>query len=414
MLKDEGSRLAVCMVSSVQRPTGGVATTTYHLSKELHSQGIPIYILDTRYHTEKYPPPGVHLEVVRDGFLERHNLAVLLACAVRKPMVLPRLMLTLARMRGAFGLRDLTQFVKHIAYVVDVINRHAPRILHTHHCLLRALAVVLVAKEYGLKVVTHIYASEFSMKSNQRYLPIARYVCRESDRLIAISEHTRRLARACGIQADIDVIPLGVDVETFQPQDGVHGFDATLGLSPSDRLVLYAGWFTERKGPQVLLKAILQLPDLKNVRFAFIGPDHGLRHWMEEFVQNNNLADRVALYEPIEHHRMPALYSRADLFVFPTITQDEGFGLVAAEAMACGTPVVASNIAAIPEVVADGETGLLSTPNDETDLANKIRALVEDDALREKMGRAGRERVMKLFQWSEIASRVAEIYEQLS
>jgi starch synthase len=99
---------------------------------------------------------------------------------------------------------------------------------------------------------------------------------------------------------------------------------------------------------------------------------------------------------------LPDLYRAADVVVFPTVWRTEGFGLVAAEAMACGTAVVASRVGAIPEVVEDGVTGLLVTPDDEQDLARGISRVLSDEPLRRRLGEAGAARSQR-FQWSTFA-----------
>jgi len=96
--------------------------------------------------------------------------------------------------------------------------------------------------------------------------------------------------------------------------------------------------------------------------------------------------------------------------VFPS--RLEGFGLAAAEAMACGKSVVASRAGALPEVVADSETGILCDPDDPADFARAILRLLEDPSLAEKMGKAGLARAKRLFQWDETARRTLAIYEE--
>jgi glycosyltransferase involved in cell wall biosynthesis len=103
-------------------------------------------------------------------------------------------------------------------------------------------------------------------------------------------------------------------------------------------------------------------------------------------------------------------YSLADILVLPTITEDEGFGIVLLEAMANGIPVVGSNIGGIPEVIVDGETGFLFEPSNYLDLAEKINILLNNKLLRQKMGQKGQELVKTQFSWTKIASQVKEIY----
>jgi glycosyltransferase involved in cell wall biosynthesis len=113
----------------------------------------------------------------------------------------------------------------------------------------------------------------------------------------------------------------------------------------------------------------------------------------------------------VEHHEMPRHYQQADLFVLPS--RRESFGLVLAEAMACGLPVVATTAGAIPEVVEDGLTGVLVPPDDPEALANAVRSLLSNRPRMQAMGTAGAQRVRQRFTWDKVAQRVVEGYLKL-
>ena len=109
-----------------------------------------------------------------------------------------------------------------------------------------------------------------------------------------------------------------------------------------------------------------------------------------------------------DDEKLPRLYSQSDVFVFPSLM--EGFGFVIAEAMASGVPVVASNVAAVPEVV--GDSGLLFRPGDAAGLARVLRTLAEDPRKRMEFARRGRERVESLFTWDKVVARLVSIYRE--
>ena len=125
------------------------------------------------------------------------------------------------------------------------------------------------------------------------------------------------------------------------------------------------------------------------------------------------LAAKVSFLGQLPHAELTDRYAEADIFVFPPINQ-EGFGLPPLEAMAAGTPVVATRSGGIVETVRDGETGLLVAKNDAQALAEAIIQLLDNDALRESMGRAARARALGHFTWDRIAERAYAIYESLS
>ncbi len=105
------------------------------------------------------------------------------------------------------------------------------------------------------------------------------------------------------------------------------------------------------------------------------------------------------------------LYNLADIFVLPSLL--EGFGMVAAEAMACGKPVVASNASSLPEVVEDGKTGLLANPACVDDFTDQVLRLLRDESLRRRLGGAGRERVLRNFSWDVAARKTLEVYQRV-
>ena len=113
----------------------------------------------------------------------------------------------------------------------------------------------------------------------------------------------------------------------------------------------------------------------------------------------------------IEHGKLPDHYANADLFVLPS--KMEAFGLVLAEAMASGLPVVSTRVGGIPEVVEEGVTGLLVPPNDPPALAEAIIDLLDDRDRMRAMGVRGRERVREHFTWDKVAERVVGFYEEI-
>jgi len=139
----------------------------------------------------------------------------------------------------------------------------------------------------------------------------------------------------------------------------------------------------------------------------------GQRAWRYEgeapLARRLGLADSVRFLGHVPQADLPALYSAADLFVFPSLY--EGFGLPALEAMACGTPVVASNVSALPEVV--GDAALQVSPLDVEALADAIERLLRDDRLRADLRERGLERARQ-FSWEKAARRTAEVYSWAS
>jgi glycosyltransferase involved in cell wall biosynthesis len=131
---------------------------------------------------------------------------------------------------------------------------------------------------------------------------------------------------------------------------------------------------------------------------------------LEEAARTAGLAERVRFLGPVPHEELPRLLAVSDVLV-ATSFASETFGIALVEAQACGVPVVASRFGGFPEVVRDGETGLLVPPQDPAALAAALRALLPDSGRRRRMGEAGRRWVAEQFHWERVAERVLEAYQ---
>lgn len=186
--------------------------------------------------------------------------------------------------------------------------------------------------------------------------------------------------------------------------------------------VLYLGRITPHKGIDRLLRAI---PAGTRLTVAgSTGHDPGLPEREYPLLLRRLAAGRdVRFVGPIAEADLPLLYRRAAVFVLPTVERTcygkpvpvtELLGLSVLEAMASGTPVVASRTGALPEVVRDGETGFLVSPGDEDELRDRLRRLLADPVLAQRMGQAARDDVLARFTWTRTAERCLAAYSELA
>ncbi|CAM4158102.1 Glycosyltransferase involved in cell wall biosynthesis [Nocardiopsis gilva] len=200
----------------------------------------------------------------------------------------------------------------------------------------------------------------------------------------------------------IGVVPLGVDTRYFHPRPEV---DRVPG-----RLVCVASADSPLKGVATLLRAAAKLATEREVSVTIVSkPKPGGP--TDQLVDELSLRDRVTFVSGIDDTELARLISSAQVAVVPSLY--EGFSLPAVEAMACGTPLVASRAGAIPEVVGDdGDAGRLITPGDPEELAATIGALLDDDPERTRMGEAAWQRVQERFTWRAVAKATARRYAQ--
>jgi glycogen synthase len=227
-----------------------------------------------------------------------------------------------------------------------------------------------------------------------------------ADRVIAVSRRMRVdiLEHFQVDPAKVVVIHNGIDPDRFRR---TQARDALARRGVREPYVLFVGRITDQKGIFHLLEAAPKLPPGVQVVLCASAPDTPeiearLKRVLPEHPNVVWIGEMVPVSEVVQ------LYSHAAVFVCPSVY--EPFGLINLEAMACETPVVASAVGGIVEVVEDGKTGVLVEPAQPEALAAAIRGLLEDPARGRAMGRAGRLRVEAQFSWRSVAERTREVY----
>lgn len=206
-------------------------------------------------------------------------------------------------------------------------------------------------------------------------------------------------------------LPNGVDVQRFRPDLPREVMRTRFGFAPEDVvLVLVAGLDRAHyfKGVTTLLRALAQVT-ASNVRLLVVGEGE-LRPRYAAQAAALGLGERVTFAGRVSDAELPLCYAAADIGVLPSHTQGEAFGMVLLEAMACGKPVIASNLPGVRTVVRDGETGLLCQPGMVADLAAKIQSLAAAPAHRLTLGRQGRRHVAVRYTWPRIGVQLENIY----
>lgn len=209
----------------------------------------------------------------------------------------------------------------------------------------------------------------------------------------------------------ISVIPCGVNLELFQPVDKEVA-RRRLGLN-GEKLVLFVGRIEPLKGIAQLLRAMTYLENGRRPKLMIIGGDEHSQDEIDrlrQLSQRLNIGDSVAFPGLIKQDKLPLFYSAADVCVIPSYY--ETFGLVALEALACGTPVVATRVGGFEEVIRQGETGYVLPDNNPRDLAGRIAALLSKSSLGNQTARSIRASVSQ-FSWSNVARAVAERFREV-
>jgi glycosyltransferase involved in cell wall biosynthesis len=286
-------------------------------------------------------------------------------------------------------------------------------LLHTYHLfptgysgwlLARKLGIPSVSTAVGSDVHTHPHRSRAIAK-------LTRETITHTDQIIARShELAGQIENLAHPSKPVKVVYNGVDTLTFEPHGEPHVLRSRLGLPQEGIGFCTAGRLVEGKGLRELVTAFGLIHSHHPLSWLVIVGDGPLKSELKERVRENKLEGRVFLIGPRPHNEVADWMSAADIFILASYA--EGLPNVVLEAMACGRPVIATNVGGIPEAAIDGETALLAPPRQVPPLVEAMDALIQDAGLRRRMGVAGRERIEAHFTWPQSARQLAEIYTE--
>ena len=378
-----------------EKDSGGMNVYLLQLAKELGSLGMTADVF-TRFHDPNDPEivdlgPGSRVIHIKAGpwYESKEGIYPLLPEFVDN-------MLRFQRERGlAYDLYHSHYWLS--GEVVSRLNQHV-RLPH--------IASFHTLGEAKIRARAEENESKVRIRSERDTL-------HRADRIVAVSEHERGnmidFYEAPGDR--IQVIPCGVDMDVFKPMPRDEA-RRELGLG-DENVLLYVGRVQPLKGPELLLESVARMGLNEELKVLIVGGDVT---GDEEMTKVRRLAEElgidhlVSFEGTVPHKRLVHYYNAADLCVVPSFY--ESFGLVAAEAMACGTPVVATAVGGLPETVKDGLNGSLIRDRNPEALAEKINLLLNDVRLRGLLASRARESVAAL-DWPTVAGRVAGLYESV-
>ena len=306
------------------------------------------------------------------------------------------------------------RFLKPIKHDVDVV--------HTHFDVPPGpLAGLRYAKKKNVPLVVTYHGDwEASYGGLVRRMGVAFHnkylvdkVLSYADVIISPSEYYINESRFLGKYRDkIVVIPNGVNLREFDIGHSKEECRKRLRLPLDKKILLFFGYLAPYKGPDVLVNAMSKIiKHVPDVALVFAGKGV-MREELEILSKDLGIEKNVRFVGFVEDCLKSLYYTAADIFCLPSMMSTECYPLTILEAMACGVPIVASMIGGIPDAVKDGENGLLVQPRDSEVLADTIIYLLENEDVRERMGKNGKEKV-KDYSWKKIAEETEKVYEGL-
>jgi D-inositol-3-phosphate glycosyltransferase len=298
-------------------------------------------------------------------------------------------------------------------------------LIHTNYWL-SAWAGLQLKQQTNVQLV-HTYHSLGAIKyqtveapaSAKERLMVEKQILEEAQCVVATSpQEEEALRQLVSLQGHIQVIPCGTNLQTFR---AIPRADARtkLGISAKEKIVLYVGRFDPRKGIETLVRGFAKVVEssAEPVRLIIVGGSEpgqsdGLeRDRIGAIVAELGIQDSVTFAGRQGHDALPVYYTAADVCVIPS--HYEPFGLVAIEAMACGTPVVASDVGGLKFTVLPEETGLLVPPQDVDAFAGAIGRVLGDELWAKKMRKRASERVQQNFSWGSVAVQLSDLYRRM-
>jgi len=296
------------------------------------------------------------------------------------------------------------------------VRRQQPDVIYAQWLLPAGLIGAVASRLTGVPLVISVHGSDVFVAERRRIArPAARFALRNCCHLIACSRDLARRAVNLGMRSDrVTTIPYGVDVERYKPDNELaRTLRAALQLSEEQHVIMAMGRLVYKKGFSYLLEAmpgvLAQFPDA----VLLIAGQGDLRTELELLADSLGIRQQVVFAGHVAWDQTSSYLAAADLLVLPSILDQagniDGLPNVLLESMASGRAIVASKVAGVPDVITDGENGLLVPEKDAEALAAAICTLLRDPSLRQRLGEAARATTLDHLSWTHVAKQVVAV-----
>ncbi len=236
-------------------------------------------------------------------------------------------------------------------------------------------------------------------------------VFKRADAVTAISQDLKQRALRNRFRGIVEVIPNGVDINNFTrsiSEFELNELRNKLGKKVNDKFIIHTGRSVLKNALDDIIRALKLLPD--NIKFLVLGtgPDD---EKLKRFARDLGVNERVISLGLVSHQEMVKYLKISDVFVRPSLS--EGLGNSFLEAMVAGLPIIGTPVGGIPDFLKNQETGLFCKVKDPADVAEKVKMLLGDEALRKKLIESGRRLVAQNYNWDDIAPKMENIFNQL-
>lgn len=375
------------MVSDVYLPyIGGIPVHIYNLSQELRKRRHTVKILTTDFSSN-------HIFKVNDLRLYNREEDEKYVYRVGKAMIF--------RANKSFASFPIGWHLG--AEIKEILEENNFDIIHIHGCLAPLLPLYVLKFSKTKNVITlHSY-----FKNSLGYIffrSLLHPFFKKLDGIIAVSNAAKKATEKY-FPGKYHIIPNGVDINLFHPN--IKPLEEYLNYYPR---LLFVGRLEPRKGLKYLLRALpIIKKEFPNFLLLIIGKGV-LGYSYKEYISKET-KENIVFCGAFPFEELPKFYATCNIFVAPSIGA-ESFGIILLEAMACGKPVVASNIPGYREILENGKEGFLVKPCDHKDIAEKVIEIAKDAKKAEEMGRAGRKKALN-YSWEKISYQIENFYYEV-
>ena len=400
--------MKICFLSQedVVKPQGGTGTYVRNISMIMAARGHKVHVITRRRDDAPY------LEIVEG--VRVHRVDAPGPPVLYSPLFFKQSQRKFAELNAQVGF-DVAQGNMPMMSSWGLGGEGLPPVVETVHCTVRE----------ELKAISHtsriaggrLNVNEVLARALAKvWLHREARLLKRASHIISVSKGLKReLIDQYGYSPDrVEVIPNGVDYNRFSRDNSINTAELrrTLGIEPNERVILYLGRLMERKRVVDLVQALPQvLRTIPNARLVVVGKRNANAERIEQAAREHWVAEKVTMVDHVPYAQVPAYYAMADVYALPS--SYEGFPFTVLEAMAAGTPVVASNIPGIDEQIVPFHTGLLHPVGDIDMIASHIVQVLEGPSLAIRLSMAGKRLVEQKYDWDIIGEQTEDTLKRV-
>lgn len=313
------------------------------------------------------------------------------------------------------GLKDNLRFITYLISlffkVIRIIRKHDIEIIHAHSTIPTGFIGVIVGKIMGKPVFITTHGMDVNNFIETSFLKqLMLFSLKSCDKIICVSEDLANTIADLGIDSKIVVLRNAVDTNKFKPLKNME-IRQKYGIKKNSILILFVGYLDVFKGIFELIDAFFEVNKENNDLKVMIIGEGPQESKIKDKVSKLKLDTSIIFTGKISSEDIPQYYQAADIFVLPSYT--EGTPLAVIEAMACGLPIIASNVGGISEIVISNENGFIISPKNIKELSSKLRVLVKNQSLRSKFSNKSLKIINSEFNIDKKVEKLIDLYKNI-